>query len=206
MILFFLLILCIIQLPIFITKDCRISGKLERNDYRLITNPNGESLALYLDMSEFDDIKGDNQTIEIQVDVRNGDLTETEMYYGVSNEEYTYGEYNIPIPVNYTRSSSKDKKDYKIKTYYFEVPKSDPKYLYISVPEFKTFAYGWIEIKVLNHYFFEGTIWEIIGLVLGGVAVVFIIILSIHLIKLINNAKINPSGDKTPIEKPYYSN
>ena len=103
MILFFLLILCIIQLPIFITKTCRIYGKLERNDYRLITNPYGESLALYLDMSEFDDIKGDNQTIEIQVDVRNGDLTETEMYYGVSNEEYTYGEYNIPIPVNNTK-------------------------------------------------------------------------------------------------------
>ena len=204
--LFFLLILCIIQLPIFITKICRIYGKLERNDYRLITNQFRESLALYLDMSEFDDIKGDNQTIEIQVDVRNGDLTETEMYLAVSDKEITYGEYDFTYPVNYTRSSSKDKNDYKIKTYYFEVPKVNNKYLYLSVPEFNTFAYGWIEIKVVNNYFFEGTIWEIIGLVLGGIAVVFIIILSIHLIKLINNAKIIPSGDKTPIEKPYYNN
>ena len=195
----FLLIFAFTLLSIGIAKDVRMHGQLERYDYRLISVSLSKSYGFYLIMSEFEDV---NSTIEIKIDLYNGYLTEKEMYFGFSDDLYPYFEDLIfHVWTNYTSSSSKEKKDTKIDTYYYKIPKSDKKYLYISVPDFSLYFNGKVEIRVVNHLFFEGSVKEIIGLVLGGIALVFIIILAIYLIKLINNAKIIPTEDKTFMEK-----
>ena len=197
--LIFLLIFVFNLLSVGKTKDVSMHGQLERYDYRLISVSLSKSYGFYLDMSEFEDV---NSTIEIKIDIYNGYLTENEMYFGFTDVLYPYYKDLIfHAWVNYTSKTSMEKKDTKIDTYYYKIPKSDKKYLYISVPDFSLYFNGKVEIRVVNHLFFEGSVKEIIGLVLGGIALVFIIILAIYLIKLINNAKIIPTEDKTFMEK-----
>ena len=183
--LFFILIFFIIQLHFSKAKYFYVQRYLNRNGV-LNFRSSIDSRAYYLNMSEFDDIKGAKEPIKIKVQVSYGNLKEETMYFSSSNNEIYQISHDLTIAVNYSDMSY----EYSRYRYYFEIPKVDSKFLYFSVPEFSLGYIGSAEISIIAPTLPTTGAYEIIGIILGIIAIIFIIILSIHLIKSINNLKI----------------
>ena len=184
--LLFILIFFIIQLHFSKAKNCYIQGYLNR--YKILRfESNIGSEAYYLNMSDFDDIKGAKEPIKIKMKIYSGGLKEEIMYFSSSNDEIYHISHNLTIAVNYA-----DKSDYVSRyDYYFEIPKTDLKFLYFSVPEFSINIIGAVEISIIAPSLPTTGVYEIIGIIVGIIAIIFIIILSIYLIKSIMDVKMS---------------
>ena len=183
---YFILVFFIIQLNFSKAKYFFIERYLNRNGV-LNFRSSIDSRAYYLNMSEFDDIKGAKEPIKIKVQVSYGNLKEETMYFSSSNNEIYQISHNLDIAVNYSDMSY----EYSTYKYYFEILKVNLKFLYFSVSAIWLNDYiGTAEISIIAPSPPTTSIYEIIGIIVGIIAIIFIIILSIYLIKSIMNLKI----------------
>ena len=181
-----ILIFFIIQLHFSKEKYFFIEGYLNRNRVLKFQSSIG-SKAYYLNMSDFDDIKGAKEPIKIKMVVYYGSLKEEIMYFSSSNNEIYQISHDLTVEVNYVDKSY----EYSTYKYFFEIPKVDSKFLYFSIPDFSLNYIGSVEISIISPSLPTTGVFEIIGIIIGIIAIIFIIILSIYLIKSIMNLKIS---------------
>ena len=144
--LIFLLILAILKSSIQ-SSSCTVYGQITKSKSLNVGN-NG--YCVYLDTNEFD---SKTDVIEIYVTAYNGLFKEFYMYHGSTNTQPYSGQgVSLSSSKYYDHSSySNDYTSYYDKiTYYFKIPKTNNRYLYLSIPNFWVY-YGFsysVEIGV----------------------------------------------------------
>ena len=130
--------------------------------------------CVYLDIIEFNHEK----EIKVKVTIYKGIFLEEIMYYKGSNEEKKHNEkMEFELFQDYIEKeagSYSHEKLYDKCTLYFNIPKLNNKYIYISIPNSTLISKGYILISVNKSF----PAWAIALIVIGSVAIfVFIIIL-----------------------------
>ena len=125
---------------------------------------------IYLDMSEF---SGDS-TIDLRITVYDGYFSDNVMYYGGFDDKPNGSSVKL---YEYKSSSSSTSTSYGFFyyydefSYYFKIPKPPQKYLYVSIPNYISYTYGYAEVKISSL-----NVGLIVGIVIGVAVVVGVVI------------------------------
>ena len=189
---FFLIIhfFCLSHCISFIEKNFTVIGSLGKEGSSRSSMP---GCAVYLNTNEFSDI----EEIDLEVILKEGDLSESVMYYGGNDVALPYGN-SITlsnIRTYYAFNSYYDDFYSKHNYYYFKIPKLNDKYLYVSFPKFNG---DYIEIKVVDH----DSQGIIIGIIIGVIIFLIIIMIIVFIIK----KKRNQNYPVAPPAQPYATN
>ena len=147
-----------------------------------------ENLCVYLGTHDFAE---DLNEIKIYVTVYNGYVEEKKMYYGETNNTPYFGD--IVELIAYETSHSSSYSGYEYTNYYneytlyFNIPKKNGRYLFLSFPKYEGTS---IEIGVYHGF----PVWAIISIVFGViiVVVVTIIIVAVFFCRRRNSYYYNP--------------
>ena len=135
------------------------------------TTDSSNYFCVYLDTNEFADLK----EIRIFAKIYNGRFTEGEMFYGGTNDKPNQGD-SVPLTLsekcNPARYSKYQNSDYDEFTFYFNIPKPNERYLYLSFPACS--LYNGHSRKI--GFYQDSDLFIIIGCVIISIIVIFALI------------------------------
>ena len=201
--LIFILILAFLN-SLIKSQNYTVYGSITKEEPIVIPlSDSNKDNCIYLDAIDFD---SEIKEIEIYVTVYSGDLNEKYMHYG--SERVTPKKNQIvKLPqakyYDHFSSTKSSNSDYDDNTYYFIIPKTSSRYLYLSVPKAKIFASSEFKIEIGVRKGFP--IWAIILIVIvtlmiiGGIIGIILYIRKRNKNKNNNSLLINDNDYNQPI-------